>query len=206
VAALAWVGAFRDLDPAAEPIEVTLLPGAGPEPSVEPAAPRPLPAPVAPLAAPRERPRPIAPQRAIAKPRPTPTAQAPAPVTEPEAAVSGSQPNAPMAALPPPSPIPSDAGRVYGEGEVDRPAAPAGAIQPRYPAREKMMGIEGTVAVLVTVDASGQVRDTEVRQSGGGGFDAAALKAIESKRFHPAQRAGRAVDSTVTVRIRYVLE
>jgi TonB family protein len=69
-----------------------------------------------------------------------------------------------------------------------------------------MMGVEGTVAVLVTVDASGQVRDTQVEQSGGSGLDAAALKAVASKRFHPAQRAGRAVDSTVTVRIRYVLE
>jgi TonB family protein len=95
---------------------------------------------------------------------------------------------------------------VYGEGEVDRPAAPAGTIRPRYPAREKMMGVEGTVSVLVTVDASGHVRGTEVKQSAGRGFDAATLEAITARRFHPAQRAGHAVDSTVTVRIRYELE
>jgi TonB family protein len=69
-----------------------------------------------------------------------------------------------------------------------------------------MLGREGVVVLLVTVDDRGGVRDVEVRESSGGGFEGAAREAARGARFRPAERGGQHVASTVTLRVRFRLE
>jgi TonB family protein len=100
-----------------------------------------------------------------------------------------------------------DVARVYGEGEVDRVAAPLGGIRrPEYPARERMMGREGRVSLLVEVDAAGAVRAVRVARSAGPAFDASARRAVEQTPFRAARLADRAVASTVTVDVSFELD
>jgi TonB family protein len=93
----------------------------------------------------------------------------------------------------------TDIDRVYEAGEVDQVAAPIGGLQPpRYPAREKMIGREGRVVVRATIGADGALRSTEVVESAGRDFDAAALENLRRHRFAPARRGGRPVGSVAT--------
>jgi protein TonB len=97
--------------------------------------------------------------------------------------------------------------RLYGERDVDRAAGPLGGIRrPSYPPRERMLGREGRVSLLVTVDPSGAVRDVEVTRSAGEAFDSAARRAVEATPFRPAERSGLAVASTVTVNVSFELD
>jgi protein TonB len=97
--------------------------------------------------------------------------------------------------------------RLYGEHDVDRAAGPLGGIRrPAYPPREQMLGREGRVSLLVTVDPSGAVRDVEVTRSAGEAFDSAARRAVEATPFRPAERSGLAVASTVTVNVSFELD
>jgi len=98
------------------------------------------------------------------------------------------------------------AGHVFGEGEVDAVAAPLSAIEPRYPAREQMLGREGVVVLDVLVEADGRVRDARVVKSGGGGFDTAAREAVAESPFRAARRAGEEVASRVKVRVHFELD
>jgi protein TonB len=162
---------------------------------------------------------PVPPQPQVARPvvpKPTPTpkpvrrerAATTAPKAEP-APVANETPNAAEA---PPAPVATAASagpaadRIFGEGEVDSVAAPLGAIAPRYPSRERMLGKQGTVVLDVTVDAGGRVRALAVAKSAGEGFDAAARSAVEATPFRAAQREGRAVASRVTVRVKFQLD
>lgn len=183
-----------------KPIEVTLLiepeaatqigpaPAAPPQPQIaQPIAPKPAPTP-----------KPARRERA-ATPSPQPK---PAPIAN-EAPSAAEAPPAPVVAAPSAAPA---ADRIFGEGEVDSVAAPLGAIAPRYPGREKMLGKQGTVVLDVTVDAGGRVRNLTVTKSAGAGFDAAARTAVEATPFRAAQREGRAVASRVTVRVKFQLD
>lgn len=95
----------------------------------------------------------------------------------------------------------------YGEHDVDRAAGPIGGIRrPSYPARERMLGREGRVSLLVNVDPTGTIRGVEVTESAGEAFDAAARRAVEATPFRPAERRGSAVASTVTVNVSFELD
>lgn len=101
----------------------------------------------------------------------------------------------------------SDADRVYGEGEVDQVAAPIGGIRrPEYPARERLLGREGRVSLVVEVDATGAVRNVRVARSAGEAFDASAQRAVERTRFRAARLGDRPVASTVTVNVTFELD
>lgn len=227
-AAVPWVR----VAPPDDAVLVTLLAGGqeatagtsapGPSEPVAEAAPAPAPPPPAP-AAPRivEAPRRAkAPARPPAPARPAPP-DAPAPEraapADPAGAADpgspagdgGSSSGAAVAAIPPGAAGagPSDASRVYGEGEVDRAAAPVGGIRrPEYPARERMLGREGRVSLRVTVDAAGAVRAVAVTRSGGDAFDRSARRAVEATPFRAARLADRPVASTVTVDVRFELD
>jgi TonB family protein len=125
------------------------------------------------------------------------------PVAETPSASAGE--SAAVAVAPAPSAAPA-ADHVFGEGEVDRVAVPMGAFTPRYPSREVQTGRQGTVVLSATIDADGQVREVAVVKSAGGGFDAAAREAVEAMPFRAAQREGRAVASSVTVRVKFQLD
>lgn len=232
--ALAWgAGRWVRVAPPDAPLFVTLLaePAANHEagasrgdpipPSASDAAAR------APAAAPRVRDRTAAAPPSAARRDRAPGAASPR--REPLAATQGSAPlepaparrDAPSAsagggatpaarAAARASPAPGSSGggdRVYDEGEVDRAAAPIGGIRrPEYPARERLLGREGRVSLLVEVDAAGAVRDVRVARSAGEAFDASARRAVERTPFRPARLGDRAVASTVTVNVTFELD
>lgn len=182
---------------------MTLLvePQAAPQIGAAPNEPAPVPAPpqVAKPAPPKPVPAPK-PRRERAA-TPSPKAE-PAPIAN-ETPGAEEAPPAPVVAAPSKAPA---ADRIFGEGEVDSVAAPLGAIAPRYPGREKMLGKQGTVVLDVTVDVGGRVRGIAIAKSAGAGFDAAARSAVEATPFRAAQRQGRAVASRVTVRVKFQLD
>lgn len=77
---------------------------------------------------------------------------------------------------------------------------------PAYPRRALEAGIEGTVLVRVTISAEGNIMAVLVHQSSGNAsLDAAALKAVRSWAFMPAQRDGKAIASIVQLPVRFNL-
>jgi protein TonB len=189
--AAVWLGArFIPLPAPTELLPVELLHGDTSEAPA--AAPRPPAAPAPALPPP---PIPAPPRRSV-QPAPRPT--------RPAATGAGAAP--PEASLAPAAAGSAAGDRVYGESEVDRVAAPQGAIAPVYPSRQRALGREGTVVLRVTVEADGRARDLVVVMSAGDEFDAAAREAASAARFRPALRAGQPVASSVTLRVRFHLQ
>lgn len=76
--------------------------------------------------------------------------------------------------------------------------------KPPYPGEARAAKLEGTVLLLVSVDATGRVTSASVQKTCGHGvLDRAALDAVRSWRFVPAQQMDRAVPATVEVPIRF---
>jgi protein TonB len=81
--------------------------------------------------------------------------------------------------------------------------------EPIYPEEARQAGAEGTVAVRIEIRENGQPGDISVvRSSGRSSFDEAAVKAIRSWRFVPAQEleSGRPVRCYTTVSVVFRLK
>lgn len=77
---------------------------------------------------------------------------------------------------------------------------------PEYPRRALEAGIEGTVLIRVTLSAEGSILRASVHQSSGhASLDAAALKAVGSWSFMPAERDGKTIPSIVQLPVRFKL-
>lgn len=74
-----------------------------------------------------------------------------------------------------------------------------------YPEIARNNGIEGTVTVAVHVDPSGRVVDAQIEKSDNLIFNKTALQAIRLTTFEPAKRSGVAVDSWLTIPVRFYL-
>jgi protein TonB len=103
--------------------------------------------------------------------------------------------------------------QVSGNG----PAAPKRLAPPRilakteplYPEEARQAGIEGMVAVRIEIKENGQPGEVAVaRSSGRASFDAAAVQAIRSWQFVPAQEmeSGRAVRCYTTILVVFKLK
>lgn len=93
-----------------------------------------------------------------------------------------------------------------GASAPQRIAAPRllSKIEPQYPEEARRAGAEGTVTVRIEIKENGQPGDIAIaRSSGRASFDAAAVEAIRSWRFVPAQEAdsGRVVRCYTTVSV-----
>ncbi len=76
----------------------------------------------------------------------------------------------------------------------------------RYPNEARNRGIEGTVYVAFTVDASGRVLDPRVIVGIGGGCDEEALRVVrQMPRWEPARKGERAVPVTLHLPIHFAL-
>lgn len=87
-------------------------------------------------------------------------------------------------------------------------ARPNGASNrpPAYPWLARIRGWEGTVVLLVRIEADGHPRDVGLLHSSGYPIlDIAAQQAIQQWAFTPARRAGRAVGSDVELPVRFRL-
>lgn len=93
-----------------------------------------------------------------------------------------------------PPPVPATGPRILASSE------------PSYPPSERRLGHEGSVQLRVRVDALGRPEAVEVaRSSGYPRLDAAALDAVRSWRFVPAQAEGRAIAAWVTFTVTFRL-
>lgn len=84
-------------------------------------------------------------------------------------------------------------------------AKPQGFVQPTYTDDARAAGIEGRVRVQVTIDASGAILDAKIVSGLGHGLDESAIAAAKRMSFSAATRCGKAVTSTFTLSLRFVL-
>lgn len=78
--------------------------------------------------------------------------------------------------------------------------------RPRYPWLSRQKGEQGRVVLRVSVDATGRAAAVTVAQSSGfGRLDRAAKRAVETWRFTPARRGGRALAGSVDVPVSFRL-
>jgi periplasmic protein TonB len=99
---------------------------------------------------------------------------------------------------PPPAP-PAPPAPVSNIGSSVDPSSKA-MNPPNYPREALRSGIEGTVVLLISIDARGNVLDVKVeRSSRNRDMDREAMQAARRWRFNPEVRNGVAVPSTVRV-------
>lgn len=128
-----------------------------------------------------------------------------------------------LAAEPPPDEDLSDLSE--GAGTAPPAGAPAGApaippepapgllespsvltrVDPTYPDAARRAGIEGTVELEVSIDASGKVTDVEVARGLPFGLSESAVDAVRRWTWKPARTASGPVASRKTVRVRFAL-
>ena len=96
-------------------------------------------------------------------------------------------------------------GGPYRAGSGISPPAIQREVKPTYTADALRRRIEGDVVLEVVVLASGAVGEVQVVRGLGYGLDQAATTAMRQWRFHPARRAGIAVDVVVEVAMEFRL-
>lgn len=102
--------------------------------------------------------------------------------------------------MPQPLPLPEPVKRAPKLLTIDR-------LQPPYPASEQRQEREGVVVLSVLVGADGRVKSVEqVEATSAAFFQAAERHALRHWRFAPATEDGRAVESRITIRLRFQLE
>lgn len=101
--------------------------------------------------------------------------------------------SAPAAAPPAPPQSASAGTEPVGEAQVDVPARLLASAPLIYPARARSAEVEASVALELVIDTRGRVVAQRLLEHAGYGLDEAALVAVRSYRFSPAQRFGRAV-------------
>ncbi len=88
----------------------------------------------------------------------------------------------------------------------DDPPVPIGAIKPVYPDFARRAMVQGTVMLEVDVYKDGTVGNIKVLrsvQSGSGGLDEEAIRAVRAIRFQPGKSSGNPVDTTVIVPVEF---
>ena len=79
-------------------------------------------------------------------------------------------------------------------------------VMPRYPELARRKGREGLVLLRLVIGPCGELRDAQVVEGGGHGFDEAALIAVRSSVYAPAMREGRGVECAALLPIRFALK
>jgi protein TonB len=76
-------------------------------------------------------------------------------------------------------------------------------VQPVYPAIARAANVEGSVVLVVDIDAGGKVSDARVVRSVPL-LDQAALNAVKQWEYSPMRRGDVAVPTTMTVTVNFV--
>jgi len=78
---------------------------------------------------------------------------------------------------------------------------------PQYPAPARRVGLQGTVILLVVIEADGRVGEIQVLRSPDQrwGFDLAAIGAVKEWRYEPALMNDRPVAAYITVMVEFTL-
>lgn len=128
---------------------------------------------------------------------------APPPEDEETASETGATPPAPPGSAghaPPPAGSAAEA----APGLIE-PAIVAARVEPAYPELARRAGIEGTVELEVSIDATGRVAEVEVLRGLPMGLSDAAVEAVRKWTWKPAKSPQGPVASRRTVRIRFTL-
>jgi periplasmic protein TonB len=112
---------------------------------------------------------------------------------------TASDPTETQAARPAPAPPAPASGVLEGATLVKK-------VDPAYPDLARRAGIEGTVELEVSIDATGAVTDVEVVRGLPLGMSEAAAEAVHRWKYRPARTASGPVASRKSVRIRFVLQ
>lgn len=157
-----------------------------------------------------------------APPPPLPKSRPPAP---PKAHAAPQEPTRPELALDTPTtapaeesmpartasasvqPAPAGAIATAGIATAARPAGPrAGNPMPTYPRRARERGIEGRVTLKIEVLADGSAGAVSIAQSSGHQvLDRAAIDAVRTWRFRPAEREGVPLVSSIEIPVAFRL-
>jgi periplasmic protein TonB len=78
-------------------------------------------------------------------------------------------------------------------------------VVPRYPRLARRMGVEGTVLLRLTIDASGKLIRVEVIKGPGNGFDDEAVQAVKQSSYSPAVQNGRPTGCLALLKIEFQL-
>lgn len=106
----------------------------------------------------------------------------------------------PQDALPPPSPA-------MNRAKIEKDVVLRNPLTPKYPQMSRRKGEEGIVTLIAEVSERGTVNSVKVEKSSGfRRLDAAAVEAMKSAVFHPAESGGRQIGSTVSLDVRFSLE
>lgn len=184
-----------------------------PPPDITP--PKPLPVETRPV--PRERPKPVPIKTEPVKPEPReerpaePPRSAPILTAAPEAPVTPATPVVPeQRPAPPPPPEPPRPAPPPPPTPVTAPRSDAAYLnnpKPAYPLAARRRGDQGTVLVRVLVSADGLAASVSLEKgSGHPALDEAALAAVRSWRFVPAQQGGRPVEAMHVVPVVFKLD
>lgn len=85
-------------------------------------------------------------------------------------------------------------------GDLDAPPQPTSKIPPTYPSSLLSQGKGGRVLISCTIDATGKVVGTTIKQSSGHpDLDKAAINAVNRWKFKPGTRGGKNVKSVAVV-------
>lgn len=88
----------------------------------------------------------------------------------------------------------------------DVPPKPISQAPVVYPDAAKKDRIEGTVIVMVTIDAGGKVSDVSLKKGVRADIDKAALTSARAWTFEPAQRDNKPVEATVAIPFNFKLD
>ncbi len=93
-----------------------------------------------------------------------------------------------------------------GGGNQDAEEMPIVRIQPQYPQKARMRGIEGFATVQFTITKSGSVRDPKILEANPPRvFDRAAMKAVLKWRYKPKLVDGEPVERVTAVTLEFNL-
>ena len=85
-------------------------------------------------------------------------------------------------------------------GDLDSPPTPVNKLPPTYPSSLLSKGIGGRVLVTCTVDDTGRVVSTSIKQSSGHpDLDKAATNAVSKWKFKPGMKSGKKTKATCIV-------
>ncbi len=95
---------------------------------------------------------------------------------------------------------------IFDAVDLDRAAQVSTKVNPDYPFQARERGLEGYVAVKILVDKDGSVRQVNILKSKPEGvFDQAVRKAVASWRFQPGEVGGEPVTSWSTTTLHFRL-
>lgn len=114
-------------------------------------------------------------------------------------------PSGPVQAPPPPG-VAQEGGKVFGEGEVTRPAVIIHKPLARYNPVARAAMISGKVRLRLLLSASGEVTNIEVLKGEKGGLAGGAVATAKYIRFLPAEKDGRAVSQYAETDYTFTIE